>query len=99
MGDGKKAAENIIKQAIDNYKIRKRELAYKITPDEYQRNQAHREFGVSLPEISLDKRKSFEMVHPVLDEETAKREAARCLFCEDVCNICVGVCPRSQSGV
>jgi putative selenate reductase len=94
MGDGKKAAENIIKRAIDNYKIPDHELAYKMTLAEYQRNQAHREFGSSLPEISLDKRKSFEMVHPVLDEETAKQEAARCLFCEDVCNICVGVCPN-----
>jgi putative selenate reductase len=79
MGDGKKSAENIIKRATGNYKITEPELTCKMTPVEYQKNQAHREFGSSLP---------------VLDEETAKREAARCLFCEDVCNICIGVCPN-----
>lgn len=94
MGDGKKAAEIIIKRAIDNYKIAKPELTYKMTEAKFQKSQAYRIFGSSLPEISLDKRKSFEMVHPVLDEEAAKREAARCLFCEDVCNICIGVCPN-----
>jgi len=94
MGDGKRAAKIIIKRAIDNYKISEPELTYKMTPAEFQKTQAHRIFGSGLPEISLDKRKSFEMVHPVLDEETAKQEAARCLFCEDICNICVGVCPN-----
>ena len=61
---------------------------------EFQRKQAYREFGSSLPEIEVDERTGFDLVNPVLDEETAKREAERCLFCEDVCNICIGVCPN-----
>lgn len=94
MGDGKKVAEEIIHRSKKELKVNFDEQIKKLSLEEFQRIQAYREFGDELPEISLDKRNGFEMVHPVLDEETAQKEAARCLFCEDVCNICVGVCPN-----
>jgi len=94
MGDGKKVAEEIINRTKKNLNITPLEQTNKFGLDEFQRIQAHREFGSNLPEISLEERNGFEMVHPVLDEETAKSEASRCLFCEDVCNICIGVCPN-----
>jgi putative selenate reductase len=94
MGDGRKVAEKIIQRSIDDYKLPKLKQAKKISLEEFQRKQAYREFGSSLPEIDVDERTGFDLVHPVLDEETAKREAERCLFCEDVCNICIGVCPN-----
>ena len=94
MGDGKKVAEEIINRSKKVLKIVPDEQTKKLSLEEFQKIQAYREFGGDLPEISLDKRNGFEMVHPVLDEATAQKEAARCLFCEDVCNICVGVCPN-----
>ncbi|MFC2094067.1 putative selenate reductase subunit YgfK [Bacteroidota bacterium] len=94
MGDGRKVAEKIIQRSIEDYKLPKLKPAKKISLMEFQRKQAYREFGSSLPEIEVDERTGFDLVNPVLDEETAKREAERCLFCEDVCNICIGVCPN-----
>jgi len=94
MGDGRKVAEKIIQRSIDDYKIPTLSPVKKISLEEFQRKQAYREFGSSLPEIEVDARTGFDLVHPVLDEETAKREAERCLYCEDLCNICIGVCPN-----
>ncbi|MGB5850109.1 MAG: putative selenate reductase subunit YgfK [Ignavibacteriaceae bacterium] len=94
MGDGRKVAERIIQRSIEDYKIPKLTPDKKISLLEFQRKQAYREFGNSLPEIDVDERTGFDLVHPVLDEETAKREAERCLYCEDLCNICIGVCPN-----
>jgi putative selenate reductase len=94
MGDGRKVAEKIIQRSIEDYKLSKVKTVKKLNLMEFQKKQAYREFGSSLPEIDVIERTGFDLVHPVLDEETAKREAERCLFCEDVCNICIGVCPN-----
>lgn len=94
MGDGRKVAETIIQQSVDCYRLPEAKLAEKMTPIEFQKKQAYRVFGNALPEINVDQRKGFDLVHPVLDAETAKHEAGRCLYCEDLCNICVGVCPN-----
>ena len=94
MSDGRKAAENIIKKAIEKKQITLEKTEYKLSPQEFLRKQAFREFGVPLPEIELSKRNGFDLVNPVLDEDIAVKEAQRCLYCDDVCNICVGVCPN-----
>ena len=94
MGDGKKVAETIIERTKKDLLIHQRENEVKLTLSEFQKKQAYRIFGESLPEISLNQRKSFDLVHPVLDKETAMKEAERCLYCEDICNICIGVCPN-----
>lgn len=94
MGDGKKVAERIIKKANANYKIPIQQERNKISPAEFQKKQAYREYGISLPELEVSERNNFDLVNPVLDEDAARKEAERCLFCEDVCNICVGVCPN-----
>ena len=94
MGDGKKAALEIIRRATENIKEETKPTANKLPPVEFQHIQSHRKYGVPPPEIPLSERKSFKLVHPVLDDKSAMEEAARCLFCDDVCNICVGVCPN-----
>ena len=66
----------------------------KLSLAEFQKKQAHREFGIELPETDLSERTSFELVNPVLTHEQAIKEAERCLYCDDICNICVGVCPN-----
>ncbi len=47
-----------------------------------------------MPEMKLNDRKNFDLVHPGLDDANAVHDAQRCLFCDDVCNTCVGVCPN-----
>ena len=61
---------------------------------ELQRRRARREFGTHLPEISFNERSGFDMVIQTLDETTAQNEAARCLQCDELCNVCVAVCPN-----
>ncbi|MDH3269675.1 MAG: FAD-dependent oxidoreductase, partial [Ignavibacteria bacterium] len=93
IGDGRTVAKRIIeKSKSESHK--KIEVAKKLSLAEFQKNQAQREFGIKLPEIDLSERKSFKLVNPVLTDEQAIKEAERCLYCDDICNICVGVCPN-----
>jgi putative selenate reductase len=47
-----------------------------------------------LPEIGSDQRNGFDLVIQTLDDEAAKKEAARCLYCDEICSVCVSVCPN-----
>ncbi len=94
MGDGNRVAQKIIALAKKELPVHQTEVRQKLNLAEFQKKQAYRIFGPELPEIPLDQRKSFDLVHPVLDKETAMKEAERCLYCEDLCNICIGVCPN-----
>jgi len=94
MGDGKRAAENIIQKAERDVKLKAEINEHKLSPLEFQKKLSRREFGIRLPEIAIERRKSFDLVHPVLDDDAAVKEARRCLYCNDVCNICVSVCPN-----
>jgi len=93
IGDGKKIALEIIKRT-NSPKVGTYEKSMKPSLAEFQNNQAKRVYGKSMPEISLSTRNNFELVHPSLSKEDAIEEASRCLLCDDVCNICVGVCPN-----
>ncbi|MBI5532596.1 MAG: putative selenate reductase subunit YgfK [Deltaproteobacteria bacterium] len=48
----------------------------------------------AFPVLALDKRGSFEEVAPTLTAELAVAEANRCLDCDEVCSLCVTVCPN-----
>jgi putative selenate reductase len=50
--------------------------------------------GTQLPEIGFKERIGFDMVIRTMDETTAQNEAARCLQCDELCNVCVTVCPN-----
>ena len=94
MGDGKRAAEQIIRKALEEERDNYQSADHKLSPLEFQRKLGRREFGIDLPETGLDQRTSFNLVHPVLNDSQAVKEAQRCLYCNDVCNICVTVCPN-----
>jgi len=93
IGDGKKIALEIIKRTNQNVEAKNQKVK-KLSFANFQLNQATRIYGKPMPEISLDDRDSFELVHPSFNKEEAIAEASRCLLCDDVCNICVGVCPN-----
>ncbi len=46
------------------------------------------------PELPVAERGGFAEVLLSLDPEAARREAARCLDCDEVCSLCVTVCPN-----
>ena len=93
IGDGKNAAKEILEK-FKTKSIEKLSIAKKLSLPEFQMKQAYREFGIDIPETELNERKGFELVNPVLTNDQAIREAERCLYCDDICNICVGVCPN-----
>ena len=48
----------------------------------------------TVPELPVAERGGFAEVLLPLDAEAARREAARCLDCDEVCSLCVTVCPN-----
>ncbi len=93
IGDGRTVAKRNIKKS-KNELTKNTEVNRKLSLAEFQKKQAHRRFGITLPETDLNKRNNFDLVNPVLTDEQAINEAERCLYCDDICNICVGVCPN-----
>jgi putative selenate reductase len=93
IGDGKNAAIKILEKSKTKPKERSSGVK-KLSLSQFQMKQAHREFGIDLPETELNERKGFELVNPVLTSEQAFKEAERCLYCDDICNVCVSVCPN-----
>ena len=93
IGDGKKIALKITNR-VNELNRNGVQKANKLSLIEFQKKQAVRVYGKHLPEIELSSRYNFELIHPSLSDEEAITEASRCLFCDDVCNICVGVCPN-----
>ncbi len=94
IGDGKNVAESITKRAVKESKIGEGLLAKSVDPEELRKAKGRRQPGTLTPEIGFDERSGFKMVINTLDEATAKAEAARCLQCDEICSVCVSVCPN-----
>lgn len=56
--------------------------------------RAHRQWREPVPQRPLDDRRNFQEVILAYDEQAAKAEAARCVECDALCSLCVGVCPN-----
>ena len=56
--------------------------------------RAHREYRVPVRATGLGSRDGFEETALPYTAEEARREAARCLDCDTLCSLCVGVCPN-----
>jgi putative selenate reductase len=94
IADGRKTARLIIEKTgiiFDNFKtiIRNREDYAQLMVKRMRRQKA-----VPIPETLLKDRKNFNLVTGTLPLELAKIEASRCLKCDELCNICVTVCPN-----
>ncbi|MFZ5952361.1 MAG: putative selenate reductase subunit YgfK [Candidatus Rifleibacteriota bacterium] len=94
VGDGQKAAANIIARAGKDLDLAPVKLKKGMTAAQFQVKSARKAKGIGLPEIELGMRKGFATVIRELTEEEARQEADRCLYCNDVCNVCVTVCPN-----
>jgi putative selenate reductase len=49
---------------------------------------------IPVQELNLQDRQSFDLLSKTYTKEEAMEEAARCLLCDEVCNICTTVCPN-----
>ena len=108
IGDGRKAAEEIINDRKFSFtstpvpfSLRRRGEGDEV--DNMPRHhdiatllhrKAIREYGCTPKETLLDQRRNFDMVISSLSTEEVKKEASRCLLCDEICNICVSVCPN-----
>jgi putative selenate reductase len=56
--------------------------------------RAHRAYRVPVRATGLDSRDGFDETTLGYTPEEARAEAARCLDCDTLCSLCVGVCPN-----
>ncbi len=94
IGDGKNVAESITRRAVEESRVATGLLAKSVDPESLRTAKARRQPGTLMPEIGFDERSGFKMVIKTLDEVTARAEAARCLQCDEICSVCVSVCPN-----
>jgi len=94
VGDGQRVALNIIAQAGKELDIGPAAIKKGMNAAQFMAKSARRIRGIKLPEIDVKLRKGFATVIRDLNEEEARKEAERCLYCNDVCNVCVSVCPN-----
>ena len=94
IGDGRKAAEQIMKHAIFDFHIDIPASGHVHSVEELMIRRANRAFAQPLNEISADDRRNFDLILQTMDEESAVKEAGRCLFCDELCSICTTVCPN-----
>jgi putative selenate reductase len=94
IGDGRKTAEKILKQSETDFNFKYEKKSKQVSKKELILKRAKRIHGAKLSELDLSERKSFKMVANTLPEATIIEEASRCLYCDEICNICTTVCPN-----
>jgi putative selenate reductase len=94
IGDGRKAAESILKQAQTEYHVPLPANGKAHTQRDLMIRRGKRVFPDYLPSLPLTERKSFKLVQQTMEEESIVKEAARCLHCDELCSICTTVCPN-----
>ncbi|MCD4683817.1 MAG: DUF559 domain-containing protein, partial [Bacteroidales bacterium] len=94
IGDGRKAAEKIIEKANVSFEIKLPAKRQKVDISQIMIKRMVKKPHVSVTEIPFNNRKNFDLVTSTLSEEQAKKEASRCLMCDEICNTCVTVCPN-----
>ena len=94
IGDGRKAAQEIINKAGVEFNTRQGFLRTNQDVNQLMIKKAERKLPQAVNETSLNDRQNFNLVSTTLTEEEAIKEASRCLLCDEVCNICTTVCPN-----
>jgi len=92
--DGKAAAAAII--AVETGKTVKVSTAIPTTDDVQAlvMRRAHREYRVSATFTPLTVRNNFNETMLTYETPEAQTEAGRCVDCDTICSLCVGVCPN-----
>lgn len=95
IADGRRTAEAICEAARKDLKLPEAPADDR-APDtaDIRHRQARRGFGPEISHREPEARLDFYLYTSTFSEAQAKEEAARCLQCDQVCNICVTVCPN-----
>ena len=95
VGDGRKAAMEILdKLGIDtrslNSTVRFKDHSF----SDLMLRRSKRIWPESSSELNNSDKLNFDYIQDEMSIEDAKKEASRCLYCDELCNICVTVCPN-----
>jgi len=93
VGDGRRVARKICEQAGVPM-TEDREHSFRLARETYQHKLARRDFPEVAIHLEPQERLKGKLVSRTLTLSEAKKEAERCLLCDDVCDICVSVCPN-----
>jgi len=94
VADGRKVAESIVFDAKLTGVFKHIAVPKHRGFAEHMLMRSRRVKGVHAAEADKVERMGFGVVVKPLNAAQAMEEAARCLFCDDFCNICVTVCPN-----
>ncbi|MBC8401251.1 MAG: putative selenate reductase subunit YgfK [Candidatus Marinimicrobia bacterium] len=91
IGDGRRAARNIIWAASNSNRQSPVFRSFKDDAANMQLRLTQRDFGTATDGFTA---LHATPVKSLITPEQAQAEAARCLFCDEFCDICVTVCPN-----
>jgi putative selenate reductase len=94
IGDGRRAAEQIIHDAGIDFFIPKPASARNHSARELIIKRATRIHAEPAAEPTDEQRLTFTLLSEAPDRETMVSEASRCLWCDEMCSICTTVCPN-----
>lgn len=93
VGDGQIAAKHILQDAkLNGFSFS--ETTKHISDVELQQKAFHREYGISAPKYNEEQELNFDLIHRTMSKEEVVKEANRCLYCDEVCSVCIYVCPN-----
>ncbi len=94
VADGKDVALEIISRISGVKAVHKDIERAKISREEHQQKLSRIIHGVEPKRIDIKERGLLNLVDVPMTEEEVKAEAARCLNCDEICDICITVCPN-----
>jgi putative selenate reductase len=94
IGDGRKAAEQIIRDAGIDFSIEKPDQNMDFLGNELVIRRSKRIYAKQPAELTPEQRRTFSLVIRTQDRDTMVNEAERCLSCDEMCSICTTVCPN-----
>jgi len=92
VADGRKVAAEII-QMSELSEMKSSNNLKKISLTEIKIKRANRVYGEKAPKLS-DSKIGFDLSSSSMSTSQAITEANRCLYCDEICNVCVTVCPN-----
>jgi putative selenate reductase len=94
IGDARRAAYEIVMDAGVVLPANLFKQTKNVDIEKLKIQKSHREKPYTAEIIPAAERKGFELITKTLKPLRAVKEAARCLQCDTICNVCVAVCPN-----
>ena len=94
IADGRKAARQIMMRSGIDPDIGMPGNRKFHSINELMTRRSKRIYGEKPLELSPENRRNFNLVSETPDKQTIIEEANRCLYCDEICNICATVCPN-----